>query len=368
MSAVSKALKRTTVVSGIVNCILAVVKIAAGVFTGAKSLIADGLHSLSDVVTDVISYLILNVSRNEADENHPYGHGKFETFGTMFLAVALLLTALFISYDALHDLILEETNKLSPTALWIALFSVIANEGLFFYCLHIGKKHHSKMIIANAWHHRTDSLSSVAVVIGIGLSLMGLPEFDAIAAIVVGLIIGYAAIKLGLDAFNELVEAAAPQSLLDDIEKTTLATEGVLGCHNLRARMVGGHAVADLHLEVNPFISVTEGHLIADSVEKRLIQNIKLIEDVVVHIDPKAHTNIDTLNLPSRQRLERKITETLVEINVSAQLLNVYLNFLNEGIQADLVFSENLSPTEKDKLSQALKKENIYHILFLIKA
>lgn len=366
MSLHAKALQRTALVSAFVNIALSIIKLVIGFLSGSKSLIADGLHSAADLLTDLLTFVILKVSRSHADETHPYGHGKFETFGTLLLSTMLLITAIFIGYDAIADLQSGEYVEISSIALWAAAISILANEGLFYYCLVIGKRAHSKMVIANAWHHRTDSLSSIAALIGIALSLLGYPMFDAIAALIVALIVAYAAVVLSLDAFNELVEGAAPQELIDQINTVVNSNQGAVGCHNLRARLIGGLAVADLHLEVSPYISVTEGHLIADQVEKRLITEIEQLDDITIHIDPCDQTETDSLNLPSREELIAEISATLSKTSSKATLLEITINYLAQGIEVDVLLSEKLEEQDKLSLIKNLEDSEIDKIRILI--
>ena len=355
-----QAAKRTTVVSVIVNALLSVLKIFIGVTTHSTALIADGVHSVADMMTDFFTYAIIKVAHVDADDNHPYGHGKFETIGTLFMALFLLMVALTIGYDAFSKL--GNPEPLSPLGQWAlvaAFISIVANEGLYFYCNKLGRQVKSSIIIANAWHHRTDSLSSIASLIGIAFSLMGFPEADSLAALVITAMLCHIAYKIGRHSFDELVESAVEEDIQKHMYQTIIGTTGAKGVHRLRARRVGGKIFVDAHVDIDGRISVSEGHAISVSVEENLLKAVTDVEDVTVHIDP---INIQQIPLPAT--LERSYVEPLVAKIVAEHcpaysVHTLYIHLFKKGVTLELTLAGDipLSKETVNTLKQALTGE-----------
>jgi len=352
----ASANKKTAIISAVVNSFLTIIKIAGGVAFNSTSLLADGIHSLADLATDVFTYLILLVSHKDADETHPYGHGKFETFGTLTLAAVLALTAFGILGDAMITIISDEVAApISAAVLWIALLSIFANEGLYHYCMYVGRKTNSSIIIANAWHHRTDSLSSIAVLVGVALNIYGFLQADAFAAIVVALLLLKISYSLGRSAFDELVDGAIEKEKLVEIQQSIKNIPSILGVHRLRARKVGSNIVVDVHVDVPTFISVSEGHALSETVEKAL-HTVKGVGDVTVHIDPK-----DTQQAPLDKNLERQKLEPLVKEIIgkhipTAELHMLTFHILNTEVRGEVVLKVEGNTFPEKKVVTAVKK------------
>lgn len=280
------AVQRISIIGAIVNAVLSALKIFGGLLTGSAALIADGLHSLSDLATDVMVVFLLGISHKKPDKEHPWGHGRFETLGTVFLAIILLTVAGFMTWDSLKLLFAGEIP--SPPAwpaLVIAAISILANEVLFFYTLKVGKANHSNLIIANAWHHRTDSLSSIVVLIAIAGAMLGVWWLDALAAVLVALLIGKIGIDLLLKSLAELVDTGLPQERVNQLRETALAVDGVTDVHHFRTRMMGGQGLLEMHLQVPAHMSASEGHFIGDSVCAKLKDRFDDIGYIIYHID-----------------------------------------------------------------------------------
>ncbi len=285
---VLKLKSQVTYVGAVVNIFLTIIKIGVGVFGQSASLIADGIHSLSDLISDLFVIVAIKLGSREADHDHPYGHRRFETMATVLLGIGLVAVATGIAWDAVERLV-DPAKLLSPTqeTLGIAAVSILANEWLFHYTKRVGEMTRSKLLLANAWHHRSDAFSSVVVLVGIGAVLMGYPMADAVAAVLVAILIAKMGLGLVWESINELVDSALPEQMVRDIRKVIKKTPGVQSIHLIRTRRMGEDACVDTHIVVDARISVSEGHMIGDAVRDRLKAEFDDITDVLVHIDPE---------------------------------------------------------------------------------
>ena len=349
--------KITTIASIAVNILLTAVKTVIGFLTGSTVLIADGIHSLSDLISDVFTYALIRIAGQEPDEDHPYGHGKFETFGTMFLAIFLAGVSIAIGLEAVEDLKNpEHQNQLGLFALSAAAISILANELLYQFCAFKGRQVNSPIILANAWHHRTDSISSLAALVGIGANMLGFLMADAIAALVVTAFLLKVSYKIGRSAFDELVDASVDEEILEQISQAVLSNSGVIGYHQLRARSIGGQIFVDVHADVPTNISVSEGHAIAHSVEESIFENIDHVADVTVHIDPKGAKQSALPQELVRKDLEPLVINILKDYKKDLELDHILLHVLEDGFYADLRLKKvKLDEQEAKELKQALE-------------
>ncbi|MEJ2622892.1 MAG: cation diffusion facilitator family transporter [Candidatus Thiodiazotropha sp.] len=305
--------RRAAIVGAVTNSVLAVLKILFGWFGHSQSLIADGVHSLSDLLTDALVIFTARHANEAPDEEHPYGHGRFETVGTLVLGGFLLTVGAGIIWDAVERLFSpQELLQPEILTLYVAAFSIFANEALFFYTRHLANLINSDLLKANAWHHRSDSVSSIVVLIGIGGTILGLPYLDAIAAVMVGLMVVKIGWELGWQAIHELADAGLEEESLAEIRQVISDVSGVNSVHMLRTRKLGGHALADVHVQVDPWLSVSEGHRIAEVVQYGLIDRVDLLEDVTVHIDPENdEAGPSCASLPLRDQRKRLVLHYL---------------------------------------------------------
>ena len=297
---------RSTWVSVLVNTSLSLLQILAGIFAHSQSLIADGMHSLSDLVCDFLVLVASHHSKNPADEAHPYGHGRVETAASFALGAILAATGGAIMVAAALKLQnIGHLPPVAPLALWVAGVALIAKEGLFRYMLHVGERLRSPMLIANAWHARSDAASSLVVAIGIGGNLLGFVFADSVAAIVVGFMIVRMGIVFAWDAFQELIDAGLSIEEVDSIRQTLIDTPGVESLHELRTRRMAHRALVDAHILVNPRVSVSEGHSIAERARGRVLNSHPTVVDVLVHVDPEDDHDHDAnaLRMPDRATL-----------------------------------------------------------------
>ncbi len=279
---------KVTVVGIVANILLVIIKIYAGLIGKSQALLADGIHSLSDLLSDFIVLFGLKWGTMDADENHPFGHGRIETLSSMIIGILLIGAGIGIVYSSVTAL--YEHQKAEPTlfTIFIALISIGVKEGMYWYTLIVGKKIRSMLLIANAWHHRTDALSSVAVLIGIGGVYIN-PNWylaDSLASLFVTYFILRVGGQMVWQALKEVVDTAPDKDVLDKIQATAQSVEGVLDAHDINARLSGGQIFSEIHIVVNPDITVREGHAIANNVEDLVIKEIEDLVRVIVHVDP----------------------------------------------------------------------------------
>lgn len=279
---------RVTLWGVFVNILLASTKLVGGTIGQSQALIADGLHSLSDLASDGMVLVAAKHAVEDADEDHPYGHERFETIATVALGTLLAIVGLGIAYDALERLV-TDAPIVQPHSftLWIAAFSILSNEALYHYTKLVGHRIRSKLLEANAWHHRSDAVSSIVVFIGIGGTYMDMPKLDIYAAIVVALMIIKIGVDLGYNGMQELADKGLDPDVVEKIREEILSHEDVRELHMLRSRKMGHKALVDVHIEVSPKLSVSEGHHISEKVEHSLMNTFEEINDVTVHIDPE---------------------------------------------------------------------------------
>jgi len=285
--------QQVTWIGAIINVLLSSLKILAG-FTGKSSaMIADGIHSLSDLVTDVIVVIFFRISDAEKDDRHPYGHGKFETFSTFLIALVLFCVGLGIFYGGTNKIVSvvrgEILHKPEMIAFWAALISIVCKEGLFQYTQKVGKQINSQAIIANAWHHRSDAFSSIGVAIGIaGAIFLGdkWVVLDPIAGVIVSFFIMKTAIELSLPSIQELMEASLPKETVKKIETLILEDSEVKSFHKLRSRKIGEVFVIDVHIQLDNTISLVQAHNIAGALSQRIREEFGSKTQINIHTEP----------------------------------------------------------------------------------
>jgi cation diffusion facilitator family transporter len=297
--------RRITLWGVAVNIFLSIIKVIGGILGQSQALLADGVHSISDLISDAMVLVAAKHAGEDADEEHPYGHGRFETLATVALGIFLMAVAFGIAYDSLIRLQHPESLVIPATfTLIIAAISILANEVLYHATRAVANKIRSPMLEANAWHHRSDAVSSVVVLVGVGATIAGYPLFDAIAAILVALMIGKIGYDLSMQSVQELVDKALEPEMVEDIKSTILSIDDVRELHMLRSRRMGHSALIDVHIQVSPKLSVSEGHHISEAVEKTLIDKFEEINDVTVHIDPEDDEDAASCkHLPARTEI-----------------------------------------------------------------
>ncbi|GMR21237.1 MAG: cation diffusion facilitator family transporter [Gammaproteobacteria bacterium] len=348
---------RVTLIGAIVDVSLGITKIMMGLFAHSQALVADGIHSLSDLATDILVLYAAKHASREADEEHPYGHGRMETVATVALGVSLIVIGLVISGDAIRRLMYPDM-LLHPGAwaLAIAAVSIVSKEAIYHYTMRIARKHRSDMLHANAWHSRSDAISSIIVLIGIAGTMVGAGYLDAVAAIAVGLMVARIGWNLSWKSVRELVDTGLEKHQIDTICQTIMATDGVVAMHMLRTRKMGGVALIDVHVQVNSNISVSEGHHIGDAVRRNLIETVPDVCDVTVHIDPEDDmVATATALLPLRKEIEAHLWEQFKGIKEAQHIENLALHYVGGKVRVDIVFPLKLLPNDIDQ--QALSDQ-----------
>lgn len=289
----ARAASRSTWVSVGVNLVLTCAQIVAGILSKSQGLIADGIHSLSDLVADFVVLFANHHSQKDADEDHPYGHQRFENAASLALGVLLLTVGVGMLWSAAAKLQNPESiATVHLSALWVAAGALTAKELLFRYMLMVAKKVKSSMLVANAWHARSDAASSLVVGVGIIGNLAGYPIFDPIAAAIVGFMVSKMGWSFGWDALHDLMDRAVDDAEVQAIRQTLLQTPGVSGVHDVRTRMMGDMIVVDAHLEVLSTLTVEQAHDITVAAQKRVMQHHRVLH-LLTHVDPFRRPDLD---------------------------------------------------------------------------
>lgn len=327
----SAAADQVTWVSIGVNLVLTVMQIAVGLFAHAQSLVADGFHSLADLVADFMVLVANRHSGSPADDNHPYGHERIETLAALALGLVLIGTGGGILYTAIQRI--QHLDTLPPVAsiaLWTAFATLAGKELLFRYMLRVGERLRSPMLIANAWHARADAASSLVVAAGIAGSLMGWRFLDPVAAIVVALMVMRMGWRFTWEALSELIDTGIPAAEREAIRGTILATPGVVACHALRSRRMAHKVLIDARVQVAPRISVSEGHQIAETVHDRVLAAHIDVLDVMVHVDVEREGQRTARHQPPRAAIIAALREAGL---AEAAEVRLTLHYLNGGLE-----------------------------------
>jgi cation diffusion facilitator family transporter len=334
--------RRASLVGALVNILQTAIKLTFGIVGQSAALVADGIHSLSDLLSDLLVIIAVRFGSRAADPDHPYGHRRFETIATVILGLSLVAIGAAIIWHVLervhHP---EHLPTPEPMTLGIAALSILLNEWLYHYTKRIAKTTRSKLLLANAWHQRSDALSSLVVLCGIVGVLQGYPFADAVAAAVVALMVAKIGLNLVFDSIKELVDTSLPPSLVAQIRQVILSVEGVKGIHLLRTRRMGEDAYIDAHIVVDPRITVSEGHCIGDAVRDVLISRFDDVLDVLVHVDPEDDQNFSH----QEPALSRAAVQDLLDAYLGdmAAGLEFRLHYLDRQTEVELILPLALS-------------------------
>ena len=277
---------RTILITVVMNIFLSLIKLLAGFIGHSTSMISDGVHSLSDVISSIGVFIGLRISQKPADIDHPYGHEKFEAVLSKILAFILFLTGLSIGYSAIETIVSSSYIIPKMMTIWAALLSIGVKEWMYHYTIRQAKKIESTALAADAWHHRSDSLSSIGALIGIIGARLGFPILDPLAALVITLIILKVAIEIFVEATNQVIDKAASPELVNEIIQQIQSVNGVLAIDSLKTRVHSNRSYVDLEISVEATLSLIEAHTIAEAVHYQLEQNIHKIKHCTVHVNP----------------------------------------------------------------------------------
>ncbi|MGC1182319.1 cation diffusion facilitator family transporter [Legionella sp.] len=349
--------KKVTLIGAISNATLGFIKLIGGFLFHSHALVADGIHSFSDLITDAMVLLASKYGSIDADDNHPYGHQRIETAATLFLSLLLILAGIGIAWNSIYELIHTKFTIPDWLSIPITCLSILSNELLFHYTIRIGKRINSKLITANAWHHRSDSASSLVVLLGLIGSLAGFVYLDTVAAIIIAIMIVRMGWSYGWNSLKELVDTAVDEDLLMQIAQVIQNVAGVKKIHQLRSRFMGNDVLIDAHILVSSKISVSEGHYIAQHVHHALVDQINSVKDVVVHVDPEDdESSSHFLHLPNRDVIDKQLVKMVQ--STFPHILFWNLHYLNGKISIDIACDEHFTQWQElhDQIVLVLKE------------
>jgi cation diffusion facilitator family transporter len=327
--------RKSTLVSIALNTVLMTLQIVIGVIAHSQALVADGVHSLADLVSDFVVLIANRHSGVKPDADHNYGHSRYETVASLFLGALLIAVGVGMLWRAGTRLAhLQDIPAVHLSALGVAVLVLVSKEGLFRYMLREAHRVRSAMLIANAWHARSDAASSLVVAIGILGSLAGVRLLDPIAAAIVGFMVARMGWTFGWDALQDLSDRALDDVAADDVRKLLLSTAGVRDVHELRTRKMGDFALVDAHILVDPLISVSEGHYIAETARARVLTDNRVL-DALIHVDPENDMVArPPVNLPPREQVVAEVDAALAEHGERAAAVN--LHYLSTGLDVEV--------------------------------
>ena len=332
-------IRRVTLVGAGVDLVLALGKIGGGFAAHSQSLVADGVHSLSDLVTDLLVLLAAKLARAKPDAEHPYGHERIETAATVALGVVLILIGAGIAFDAFRRLFHPEDLPIPAWwAMAIAAVSVGFKEGVYHYTMRAAKRFRSKLLEANAWHARSDAASSIVVIIGVGGTLLGLGYLDAIAAVIVAWMIGRMGYRIARQSVEELIDTGLDPGQVESIRAALMEVDGVRDLHMLRTRQMGPKSLVDVHILLDdPKLSVSEGHQISETARAELIRKFHDIEDVTVHIDPEDDEEMaQGRHLGLRGEVEARLRAAWADVPEAGSIRRITLHYLDGRIEVEV--------------------------------
>ena len=359
-------IRRVTLVGAAVDLVLALAKIGGGFAAQSQSLVADGVHSLSDLVTDLLVLFAARLARAKPDADHPYGHERIETAATVALGVVLIVIGAGIALDSVWRLFHPEDLRLPAWwAMAVAAVSVVSKEGVYRYTMRAARRSRSNLLEANAWHARSDAASSVVVIVGVGGALLGLGYLDALAAVVVSWMIGKMGYRLARRSVEELIDTGLDPEQVEAIRGALMDVDGVSDLHMLRTRQMGPKTLVDVHILLDdPKLSVSEGHQISETARAELIRQFRDIEDVTVHIDPEDDEVVaQGRHLGLRGEVEARLRAAWSDVPEAEAIRRINLHYLDGRIEVevelplDLALGGEAPEPIRRRFEQALEKD-----------
>jgi cation diffusion facilitator family transporter len=352
-----QVIKRITITGAIVNCLLAASQVVFGIVGHSQALLADGFHTLSDLLSDFIVLFAVKQSSQAADEDHPYGHGRIETLATVLLGFMLVGAGIGIGYRGINSIISSQQVNPELITLAFAGLAIFAKEFLYHYTMRAARQTHSSLLESNAWHHRSDALSSIVVLAGISAQLLGIAYMDALAAVMVAIMIVIMGYRLTKNAFTELIDTGLDIELIGDIKSLIEGNQCVREIHSLRSRSMGGLGYVDAEILVNPRLTVSEAHHIAYSLEQAIKTEFPKIIDVSIHVDPLTESGHDSVtDLPPRADILDSLNAAWRDSAYSDQIEQIHLHYLKSQIEVDIVLPAALSDFEyKEQIDRMIE-------------
>ena len=285
----NKIALRVSITTIVCNVFLAIIKFIAGIFSNSGAMISDGVHTLSDVITTLIAMVGVYIGNKKEDEDHRYGHERMECIASLLLAFILFITGIEIGVEGIKIIIANDYDSLKTPGLFaliVAIISIVVKEIMFQYTIRCSKKINSDALKADAWHHRSDALSSVGALIGISLARIGYKVFDPIASIIIAILICKVAIEIFSEASNKLVDKSCDEEKLKEIEKVVLSQKGVLGIDDIKTRIFGSKIYVDIEIAADGNKTLNETHKIAEKVHDKVEKNFDEIKHIMIHVNP----------------------------------------------------------------------------------
>ncbi len=350
--------KRRAAWAGVLlNAPLAGGKIIAGLVTQSQALVADGVHSLSDLASDAAVLWALGHSHRPPDAEHPFGHGRFETLATLAIAAMLVFAALGILIDAGLRLLDPPDTAPGVLALWVAGLSIALKEALYHYTKAVARRTGSAMMAANAWHHRSDAASSVVALVGIGAAMMGWPWADALGAAIIALMLGRVAWVYGRPAIRELVDTAPSEEMAGAITRALMDTPGVRDAHDLRLRRMGGKVQADAHIALDPAMTLSEAHRLCEAARASVLEQVPDMAEIIIHPEPDGHADGPAAHDAAlRPQLQAQVRECLDGIVPAGAIRHLRLDYRDEGVIAVVELNETPIDGAQTRISLRLRQ------------
>lgn len=348
----SIAARKITLIGALVNLLLTIGKGVVGVIANSAALIADAAHSAADLISDFVVWIAVLMGSREADENHPYGHRRFETIATLAVSILILSTAIFVILESITRMDSGNVNTPESLALYVAFGAIIAKEILFHLTIRVGNTHSMPLIIANAHHHRSDALTSIAALVGIAGTMNGYATLDLIAALIIGLMLLRVAAKMGWESILEISDIGVDAETSAIIQELIIKEPDVVALHLLKTRHIGGEVLCEVHIQVPPRVTVSAGHQMAERVRLAIINAVPRVAEVTVHVDPEDDEDGTTI-LATRQEL-LKVIDNIVSDFPSIDLVSEpLLHMLFDG--CEVVMAPYISGSEEEVNSTALR-------------
>ncbi|XKE47161.1 cation diffusion facilitator family transporter [Halomonas organivorans] len=351
---------KATLIGAGVDLLVGLAKLVTGALVGSAALIADGIHSFSDIVTDLFVLGATHFGRQAPDRDHPYGHGRIETLATLWLGSVLIFVAGAIAWASLGRLLAGDPIPApGGWAIAIAVLALLAKEAIYHYTLAVARRIGSRLLEANAWHSRSDALSTLVVLVGLIAAQVGVGWMDAAAAIVVGVMVGQVGGRLLWESSQELIDTALPEPEQASLKSAAEAVPGVRGVHELRTRRVGGEVLLDLHIVVPPRVTVSEAHEIGNAVSRRLRAARPDLADVTFHIDPEddegqtAHSRRP--GLPLRDDVEALLDTAWRDLPAWHDRVDLDLHYLEDRIDVSLFVDRRPGRQDLDATAAELR-------------
>ena len=356
----------------VANLILALAKGFIGIIANSSALIADAGHSFSDLLSDGITLWAVRMSTIPKDKNHPYGHGKFETIGTFIIALLLLFTGIGVAWHVFNKM--DVTEVPGKTALWMAGIAIIIKEVLFQVTRMIGRRSGSRILLANAWHHRADAISSVAALVGIAGAQWGVALMDPIAGMLVAGLIIKTGIDIGYESIRELTDETVEEEIIIELGKIMSGVEGVVHYHEMRARKMGPHLLVDLHIEVDSMMSISSAHQVAERVRLGILRKLPAVNEVLVHVDAEddffgeegSEISQNIVLMRPQTEIENDVKRILAQISEIQGITHIYCHYLNQKltVQVNIILDSDMRISDAQKIASVarLKIEQITDI------